>query len=159
MQNLKTIAGSIDKAQSSAIQSRATAGQVRSFELTWVSEVIAYHRYKVVPAFTAKQRGNLKDLVSRLGPEESLLLIKFSVKKWVSARMVYPFLPPRPVFDSFYFHRDKFLALMVEEKEKLKKSTEAIEHIKEIKSDSSSSKASLVEMFKKARNNGGKGTT
>lgn len=152
--DLKLIARSIDKSQSEAIQVRATSGQVRSFELIWVTRLVQIHNFKVVPALTGKQRQNLRDLISRLGSVEALALLNYSTKKWVSIRMIYPFLPPRPVFDTFYFHRDKFLALMVEEEERKKKSVEAVEHIKSIEQVSIGNKVSLLDMFKKARGDG-----
>jgi hypothetical protein len=159
--DLRLIAKSIDKSQSEAIQVRATSGQVRSFELTWVTRLVQIHNFRIVPAFTGKQRQNLRDLISRLGSVEALSLLNYSIKKWVSIKMIYPFLPPRPVFDSFYFHRDKFLAFMIEEGERNKKSAEAVERIKlieRIPTPMANDKISLVEMFKKARDNG-KGIT
>lgn len=152
--DLRLIVKSVDKSQGEAIQVRATSGQVRSFELIWVTRLVQIHNFKVVPALTGKQRQNLRDLISRLGPVEALALLNYSTKKWVSIRMVYPFLPPRPVFDTFYFHRDRFLALMIEEEERSKKSVEAVEHIKSIEQVSREDKPSLVEMFNRVR--GGK---
>lgn len=149
--DLKLIAKSIDKSQGEAIQVRATSGQVRSFELIWVTRLVQIHNFKVVPALTGKQRQNLRDLISRLGPVEALALLNYSAKKWVSIRMVYPSLPPRPVFDTFYFHRDKFLALMVEEEERNKKSGEAIERIKMMEHTRDKSRTSLVELFKQQK--------
>ena len=123
-----------------------------------MTHLVQIHNFRIVPAFTAKQRQNLRDLISRLGSVEALSLLNYSTKKWVSIRMIYPFLPPRPVFDSFYFHRDKFLALMVDDGERNKKSAEAVEHIKSIEQVPRRNKISLVEMFKKTRDNG-KGIT
>lgn len=149
--DLKLIVKSIDKSQGEAIQVRATSGQVRSFELIWVTCLVQDHNFRVVPALTGKQRQNLRDLISRLGPVEALALLNYSTKKWVLIRMIYPFLPPRPVFDSFYFHRDKFLALMVEEEERHKKSIGAVEHIKSIEQLQGRGKSPLLEMFNRAR--------
>ena len=148
--DLRQVTTEIDKSQTEAIQARATSGQVRAFELTWATLLTNKHKFRVVPALTAKQRQNLRDLISRLGPPEALALINFSVKNWQQVRLIHTFLPVKPVFDSLYFHRDKFLAFMTDEREKNKKS--AIEHLKAIEKEPRIfDKISLVDMFKKER--------
>lgn len=155
MPDLKRIAASIDKSQSEAIQARATSGQVRSFELMWVTHLIQIHGFKIVPAFTVKQRQNLRDYISRFGPEGALELMVFSVRNWNKVRAFYQFLPPRPVFDSFYFHRDKFLALSVDEADRTRKGSEFLGLAKQAEKEVSKRKeGSLVEMFKSERNKG-----
>lgn len=152
MADLKQIARSIDRSHQEAIYARATSGQVRSFELIWVTLLMRHHNYQVVPSLTGKQRQNLRDYICRFGPEKALALMVFSVKNWGRARTLYQFLPPRPVFDSFYFHRDKFLAFMIEETERDKKSASATEYLKTIeRMPRGAGKNSLVEMFKVAR--------
>lgn len=151
MVDLREIASLIDKSHEEAIIARATSGQVRSFELLWVTLVMRHHNYQVVPSLTGKQRQNLRDYISRFGPERALSLLNFSVKNWSKAKALYQFLPPRPVWDSFYFHRDKFLALLVEDTERTAKGMASVEQAKRAEKEASHSKVSLVEMFKRAR--------
>lgn len=149
MKDIKQIADSIDKSQAEAIQTRATSGQMRSFELIWATLVMRHHNFQVVPALTGKQRQNLRDLISRLTPEKALSLMTFSVKNWGRAKTTYPFLPPRPVWDSFYFHRDKFLALQVDEAERESKSVASVGHLKEIETTKKVIGLSLVDMVRR----------
>lgn len=157
MEDLKKVADSIDESQTEAIKARATSGQVRSFELMWAMLLMRHHNFHVVPALTGKQRSNLRDYISRLTPEKALALMTFSIKNWNKAKATYPFLPPRPVWDSFYFHRDKLLALQVEESERESKSVASINRMKEIETTKKAAGLSLVDMFRRVRGDKQKG--
>lgn len=131
MSDLNAIVDDVDQRHSAAIDRKAADGSIRALELQWVALLTEEQGFHVVPAFTAKQRANLKDLVLRLGAAETKELIEYSVKNWQRIYAQVSYLPPRPVFDTLYFHRDKFLAYMVEDKERTKKVTENTQKMKQ----------------------------
>ena len=153
--DIEGIKREIDTKQTLAIEKRVDEGQIRAFELYWAKLLMEYHNFHVVPTWTAKQRGNGKDIIRRFGAKEAKGLMLSSVRNWERIRVTYPFLPPKPVFDVFCFQRDKFLAVFVAETEAEAKRGIEVRKAKALQEEKRVTPAkSLTEMFKDERRKG-----
>ena len=105
----------IDHKQSLAIAARALVGQVRAVELQWRTLVKARYGIAVAP-FTARDRQNLKYLLSGFTIPEALRLMEMAVEHWSSMRRE-PYLAklaPTPVFRDFFWMREHVQSYLVD---------------------------------------------
>jgi len=98
----------------------------QGLEETWQRLLRKYHDYPVVPAWTQKEKDQAKDLENNRYGDEARKLLIFSIKNWGKAKAEYNFLPALPVWDSLYYHRDKFFALMLAARKAEAKAGEAL---------------------------------
>lgn len=149
--NAGDIVKEIDTLQKRAVCIRAANGYLRELELLWGSLLREHHGFKIVPAFTARQRGNLKDMRDRYG-DHTKPLIEFAVRNWVNAVSRYTFLPPAPVFDALYYHREKFDALLISNRLNHSQGNAAAKKIEGHKKEASDKHMSLMDMVIIAQN-------
>jgi len=98
----------------------------QGLEELWQRLLKKYHGYPVVPAWTRKEKDKAKDIENNRYGDEARKLLIYAVRNWGKAKAAYNFLPSLPVWDSLYFHRDKFFALMIEARKAEAKQTEAL---------------------------------
>jgi len=104
---------SVREYHSKRLPQRALEGNIRAIELRWRQEVSEHHDMNT-PTFTDRERGMVRDLIERMGTNEAIRLMIWTVRTWRShlAYISLTGIPPLPIFQFFYSRRDIFFALM-----------------------------------------------
>ena len=94
---------------------RASEGQARAVELRWREQVKEQYAIHVAP-FVARDRQNLKYLLSGFTIPEALRLLEGAIQYWPILRRE-PYLaklPPTPVFRDLFWMRDHVQSFLID---------------------------------------------
>ena len=109
-----------------------------------------------VPAFTDRERGNIKYLIEQLGSDEAAFLLREAIEHWgfLRSHPSLSALPPTPTFGALFAYRETLRAYLHDRGKVVVKKTSAVEKIKQYEKeavDKVPAKMSLTEMVKAAR--------
>lgn len=105
---LFSVLGEVEKKHKEAIQSNK--GMIRNLELLW-QELNSDHFDVTVPTWTDRERGFMKDIISRYTDDDIAITMQWSVRNWLKlAEKFGGKFPNLPVFSDFYFYRDRIWA-------------------------------------------------
>ena len=95
----------IAETHTAKLKKQISEGRVKAIAMGWRNLVT--EKYEIpTPMFTAKERGQVKDLCVRYNPQDLQDFMSWAIEKWTSLTRAGD--PPTPVFSFFYARRDSF---------------------------------------------------
>ena len=95
----------IDEVHAAKLKKQISEGRVKAIAMGW-RNIVTEKCGIPTPVFTAKERGQVKDLCVRYNPRDLQDFMSWAIEKWTSLTRAGD--PPTPVFSFFYARRDSF---------------------------------------------------
>lgn len=154
---LTNITERITKRSQIQLEKKAQGGSVRALELLW-QEVVQDCHGVAAPTWADRERGFIKDLLSRYTDDDISIVMRWAVRNWVSLYKTPGFrLQSLPIFLDFYFQRDRIWAqfksdqLRQNEVKKITEERRQVEEKMEEWKKAPKPERSLMDLFKEAR--------
>jgi len=150
MEDTSVLRGNLKAFSKNKEEEEGSKNKEKELESLWRELLKTYQDFPEVPPWTEKEETQARDLHKRYSDYTTPLII-YAVKDWGTAKSQLNMLPPLPVWNAFYYHRDTFFALMLASQKSVMKSTESVKKIEQWEKETTNGGQSLSNLFKTAR--------